>query len=227
MDFKSRLTRQEQISDAFILSVFLAFSGGLQDAYTYIVRGNVFANAQTGNVVLMSVCFMQGHWLEGLKYLCPILAFSCGVFVTDRIQRRFHDAGRLHWRQGVVLIEIALLTAVGFIPQGYDMAANAVVSFSCAMQLHAFRKVAGNPYASTMCIGNLRSGTSALSGWLRSHDRQDARRALCYFGVIFVFAIGAGIGGSLSIRYGTRVIWLSDAFLLTAFLLMGLDRKRL
>ena len=41
-----------QMSEAFINCVFLAMSGGLQDAYTYFTRNEVFSNAQTGNVVL-------------------------------------------------------------------------------------------------------------------------------------------------------------------------------
>ncbi len=47
-----------QTSESFRLSALLSFSGGLQDAYTYNVRDGVFANAQTGNVVLMSQNFM-------------------------------------------------------------------------------------------------------------------------------------------------------------------------
>ena len=43
------------------------------------------------------------------------------------------------------------------------MAATVLVSFACAMQVQTFRKVNGYSYASTMCIGNLRSGTAALS----------------------------------------------------------------
>ena len=39
-------------------SEFLALSGGFQDAYTYNARNEVFCNAQTGNVVLMSQHFM-------------------------------------------------------------------------------------------------------------------------------------------------------------------------
>ena len=33
----------------------LAFTGGFLDAYTYLLRGGVFANAQTGNMVLMAL----------------------------------------------------------------------------------------------------------------------------------------------------------------------------
>lgn len=49
-----------QRSESFTLSSLLSFSGGLQDAYTYNVRDEVFANAQTGNIVLMSQSLMQG-----------------------------------------------------------------------------------------------------------------------------------------------------------------------
>lgn len=65
-----------QMSEAFITSVFLALSGGFQDAYTYFTRDGVFSNAQTGNVVLMSQHFMMGEWSEGLRYLFPLLALQ-------------------------------------------------------------------------------------------------------------------------------------------------------
>ena len=45
--------------------------------------------------------------------------------------------------------------------------ATIMVSFACAMQVQTFRKVGGYSYASTMCIGNLRSGTAALSVYCR------------------------------------------------------------
>ena len=50
-----------QTSETFLLSAILAVSGGFQDAYTYNVRGEVFSNAQTGNVVLMSQHFLIRH----------------------------------------------------------------------------------------------------------------------------------------------------------------------
>ncbi len=64
-----------QRSESFILGALLSFSGGLQDAYTFNVRDRVFANAQTGNVVLMSQNFMLGNWQKGSDYLFPIISF--------------------------------------------------------------------------------------------------------------------------------------------------------
>ena len=163
MKFDNQMQEDIQMSEAFITSVFLALSGGFQDAYTYFTRNEVFSNAQTGNIVLMSTHLMMGEWLDVLRYLFPLLAFAGGVFFAERIHMLFKYAKRLHWRQGILLLEIAILLIVGFLPQTLNMTATILVSFSCAMQVQAFRKVDGYSYASTMCIGNLRSGTASLS----------------------------------------------------------------
>ena len=51
-----------QMSESFLTAVLLSLSGGLQDAYPYLFRGKVFANAQTGNIVLLSTNIMDGRW---------------------------------------------------------------------------------------------------------------------------------------------------------------------
>ena len=212
------------MSEAFIVSVFLALGGGFQDAYTYMVRDHVFANAQTGNVVLMSTHLFGGEWEAALRYLLPLLAFVAGVLVAEQVQHRFKYAVRIHWRQGILAAEIVILGLVGLMPLPMNLAANMLVSFSCAMQVQSFRKVGGNAYASTMCIGNIRSGTEALSRWARTRDAGELRRAGYYFGAILAFAVGAGAGGRLSVLWGVPTIWLADVFLLVALLLMDLDR---
>ena len=209
-----------QMSEAFITSVFLALSGGFQDAYTYFTRDEVFSNAQTGNVVLMSQHFMLGEWQRGLHYLIPLLAFAGGVFFADCVQGKFKYANRLHWRQGILLLEILILFGVGYIPQDYNMLATTLVSFSCAMQVQSFRKVGGYSYASTMCIGNLRSGTESLSVYIREHQKGALRKALHYYGIILIFAIGAGAGGICSMQIGVHAIWISCVLLLAGCLLM-------
>ncbi len=209
-----------QRSESLFLSALLSFSGGLQDAYTYNVRGKVFANAQTGNVVLMSQNFMLGNWSTALRYLCPLIAFALGIFITERIEFRFKDSEKLHWRQIILLLEMIVLIIVGALPGQLDMAANMAVSFSCAMQVQTFRKVRGYGYASTMCIGNLRCGTESFSQYLRDRDRDSLTKALHFFGIILFFSVGAGIGGIASMQYGAKTIWISVAILLAVTMLM-------
>lgn len=212
------------MSEAFINNAFLALSGGFQDAYTYNTRNEVFSNAQTGNVVLMSQNLMTGNWQKGLRYLVPLLAFAGGVLVAERIAERFRYAKKLHWRQSILLMEILILFVVGFMPAEMNMGATALVSFACAMQVQTFRKIHGYSYASTMCIGNLRSGTAALSSYWRRKDPKKLEQAGYYFGIIFLFALGAGVGGNLSIAYGIKMIWVCSGLLLVSFFLMFIER---
>ena len=77
-----------QMSDTFRAAIFVILSGGFQDAYTYICRGQVFANAQTGNIVLLSAALLRGEWSVCLKYLIPITAFILGTMAAEAIHMR-------------------------------------------------------------------------------------------------------------------------------------------
>lgn len=163
-----------QMSEAVSTGIFLTLSGGFQDAYTYYCRGNVFANAQTGNIVLMGSHLAAREWNLAVRYLAPVLAFAGGVYMAEHVKRLHRQDRRFHWRQLIVAIEIILLFVVGFLPQDMNMAANIIVSFVCALQVNAFRKIKGSPYATTMCIGNLRSATENLY-WYRHTGKKDHR----------------------------------------------------
>ena len=168
----------------------------------------------------MSQNLMCGEWGQSLYYLSPLLSFSLGVFVAEQIENRFKENRPLHWRQMILFLEMAVLALVGLLPTRFDMAANMLVSFSCAMQVQTFRKVHGFGYASTMCIGNIRSATESLSQYFRSRDRMALRKALHLFGIILIFAVGAGSGGILSGVFGIGTIWISVAILLAVTVIM-------
>ena len=58
-----------QMSESMALAVFLTLAGGFQDAYSYNCRGKVFANAQTGNLVLLGQNLAMGNWPAALHYV--------------------------------------------------------------------------------------------------------------------------------------------------------------
>jgi len=211
------------MSDAFVTMIFLTLSGGFQDAYTYLMRGRVFANAQTGNIVLLGERLFHADGSGALRYLVPICAFALGVFTAERVRRTARNRRGIHWRQWIVLAEVAILGAVGLMPVSLNLLANAMVSFSCALQVQAFRKFNGRAYASTMCIGNLRSGMEAMEAYLYTREKPILRTALEYFSVVALFALGAGAGGAISPRLGLGAIWLCCAGLSVSFLLMFLN----
>ncbi len=215
-----------QMSDKFRSAVFIILSGGFQDAYTYFCRGGVFANAQTGNIVLMSSALFRQDWSNVTKYLVPVLSFLLGIAVAELVHVHYRRQEKIHWRQIVLIEEIVLLFIVGFMPEYLDPLANALVSFVCALQVQTFHKIHGQPYASTMCIGNMRSGMEALCAYFRSHDHETLIRALTYFGVIGVFAAGAGIGSVISASMGLGTIWICCGLLFISFCLMFIHERQ-
>ena len=173
----------------------------------------------------MSTRLFQGDFSGGVRYLIPILSFICGIFVAESIHARYKCAEKIHWRQIIILVEILILFGVGFLPQSWNAAANALVSFVCALQVQTFHKVRGHVYASTMCIGNLRSGMDALTGYLEKRDPEQMRRAMHYFGIILFFALGAGAGSLLTDTGGCGPS-VSAALLAVSFGLMWLEKLK-
>jgi len=206
----------KQMSESLLTISCITLSGGFQDAYTYFARGKVFANAQTGNIVLMASHFFDLDLFGGLKYLVPLLFFALGVFTAEQIEGSHKQRKDIHWRQLVLIPEILLLLISGFLSEDFNLLANAMISFACAMQVQAFRKWNGNAYASTMCIGNLRSGMANLSAYTRTHDRNDLHKSAYYFLVIFIFFLGAGIGYLAVKQFALHAIWFSCAALVIA-----------
>ena len=208
------------MSEAMSTGIFLTLSGGFQDAYTYYTRGKVFANAQTGNIILLGHNAMNGDFTDAFRYLVPVLACAGGIYISEVIRGIYREYGKLHWRQIVVVLEILLLFVVGFLPQSMNMAANILVSFVCAMQVEAFRKMKGSAYASTMCIGNLRSATEMLYRYRHTKEKGCLEKCLRYYGVILVFGIGAALGSFMTSLFEERTIWISCGFLFVCFCIM-------
>jgi len=215
-----------QMSESMALAVFLTLAGGLQDAYSYNCRDKVFANAQTGNIVLLGQNLAEGNWNGALHYLIPLLAFISGVYVAVRIQYLCRENERIHWRQIVLMIQIMFLVLVGLLPQSMNVAANAMMSFSCAMQVNAFRKFHGIPCATTMCIGNMRSATEMLCKYHVTGNLELKRKSMHYYFVILIFAVGAAMGAVLSGWMGDRTIWIAAVLLLAGFILMFIKEDR-
>lgn len=220
-----RFPNSYQMSESRLVGWLLAIVGGGLDAYTYLCRGHVFANAETGNIVLLALRLSERNWRGAVTYLIPILAFALGVLAAELI--RHHLTERLHWRQYVVLFEIAVLCIVGYLPQGdWDMLANTLVAFACALQLECFRKVRGTAVATTMCTGNLRSGTEFIYLFFKNKDRALLRKSLEYYFIDLLFIVGAMFSGLISNWLGSATVFVFTVPLLLAFFLLFAQPER-
>ncbi|WP_141009366.1 YoaK family protein, partial [Listeria monocytogenes] len=73
------MARSRQISESIGLGLLLALAGGFMDAYSYIERGQVFANAQTGNILLFGINLSEGNWTIAIQYFWPVVSFTVGI----------------------------------------------------------------------------------------------------------------------------------------------------
>lgn len=218
------MDQERQMSQSMPLAILLTLAGGFQDAYSYNSRGHVFANAQTGNIVLFAQNLISAQFSQALHYLLPVLAFILGVYISEKIHQKYKCSHLFHWRQLVLVSEIFLLILAGFLKT--DMIANILLSFACAMQVQSFRKFKGISFATTMCIGNMRSATEMLCHYRLNKDKELKRKSLYYYLLILTFAFGAGIGALCSWQWGNYAIWIAAFFMLIGVILMFVQEEK-
>ena len=206
----SKKKRRGQMSEAFCTAMFLSLSGGLQDVYTYLFRGKVFANAQTGNIVLMAVHAFAGEWGRVLHYLVPLCFFALGVFAAELMHQKLQNMQRLHWRQLVVLCEIVMLFVVGFFPQEWNLYGQ------CTGLVCLCDAGADLPQGERLCLCQhhvhrqhaQRHGLPSRS-WVLNRNPAALKKSFYYLGIILLFALGAGLGSLTLDPCGAKAIWFS------------------
>ena len=97
-----------QMSSSLPVMILLNLSGGTQDACSYFLRDHVFANAQTGNIVLMGCYLISEDLRNSIRYFLPVAFFALGVLMACLIHSRFRHTGKIHWRHLVLTLEIIL-----------------------------------------------------------------------------------------------------------------------
>jgi len=219
------MNHYKQISETLLIGSMLAMVGGFLDAYTYICRGGVFANAQTGNIVLVGIRIAQADYMGCLYYLTPVISFLVGIIVAEYIRQKYQENNRIHWRQIVIAFETIVLVGIAFIPKNNDLLANILVSFVCSLQVQSFRKINGNTYATTMCTGNLRSATEFLYSYKTSKNRSDLHKSLQYYSIIAFFISGSAIGMLLIGIFENKSIFFACGVLAVVFILMFIKKQ--
>lgn len=211
----------EEISESFFIACLLAVVGGFLDIYTYLLKGQVFATAETGNLILLGVHLSQGNIAIALHYFFPILFFGLGIIASESIRRFSTKNHILHWRQIILLVEICILFLLAFVRQSeWNTLVNSTISFISAIQIQSFRTVKGNPFASTMCTGNLRSGTEAFYLYLQQKERSLLTKSMHYFSIILCFVFGAILGAFAVKIFVERALCIPILFLLYTFFLL-------
>ncbi len=170
-----------------MLMLVAGFFGG----FTFSLRGRVFVNAQTGNLVLLSLGFATWDTALIKNALATFLAYFCGIIMAEFISKKINKTSFLIWERILLIFSIIVTICLGFIPEAapYEFT-NFPIAFTAAMQFNTFEKAHG--------MGMVRISLSHLS-------------------MILSFIIGATLSIFLGRFLFGKAIWLSTIFLIITF----------
>nr|WP_207733764.1 YoaK family protein [Clostridium sp. 1001275B_160808_H3] len=229
-NIREKVPSHEITSESLRLGILLAIVGGFLDAYTFICRGGVFANAETGNIVLVALGITNRDYKSVFMAALPILAFVVGVIVTEIIREKSikNYKGSSRSEKFILIIEAVVLFIIGFIPNTVQhIFVTTTISFVSSVQISSFRRLVDSPYSTTMCTGNLRTAAQAAYLAITKNDRVACARSIRYIIVILSFLVGASLGGILTVNFGVKSIWTCSIILIISKVLFSIDEHRL
>lgn len=211
-------------SESIALGILLSIVGGFLDSYTFVCRGGVFANAQTGNIVLVAIAINSKNIFKILTALLPILAFIAGVIICEWRNKHHFIFQGIHSKRAILMLEAIVLFIVGFIPTtSPNLIVTVAISFVSSLQIASFRKLSGIPYSTAMCTGNLRSACEAIYTGISSNNLDEIKKSLRYGTIIITFIIGALLGAILTSYFNYKSIWFCVFILIISIFLFTLN----
>lgn len=209
-------------SDSLFIGIFLFFIGGFQNVYTYMNCGKVFANLQTGNMILMSINLVEGNIAIASRYLVPLCSFWFGCVVGAAINIKYKYINKIHWR--VILLIIEMTNTIIATCLANPLYSAGLITFNCALTLEAFKEVDHRSLPTTMMIGNMRKAIDYLTKYFLQHHKKDLKEGLFVIGLLLVFIIGAISSALLSTSFRNKTILFLVPLYLIAILYLQFEK---
>jgi uncharacterized membrane protein YoaK (UPF0700 family) len=204
-----------------VAASLLAAAGGSIDAWVYMDHGHVFANAQTGNVVLFGIHVAAGDFTDAARHVPSIIAFILGLVLSRLTVTRLKKAG-LNSRNVRLTVECVLLAVLGLIASRLPNAAvTSCVGFIAVVQITSLSHIGDVPFNTGMTTGNLIGAVSAAIATLYDPAaKTDRTRAIVLGAMCLAFAAGAVLGGLCTLHFGDQTLFITVGLVGLAILLM-------
>lgn len=161
-----------------LIEAFLfTFIGGFSNAYTYILRGGIFSNMQTGNLIKFIIGLSNGNF-EPL-YFIPIIFFIIGCLITPLLNKL---------KNSYIIDQIIILLTYlicGFIPSStiLNILTISIMAFIGAILFDSFNECLNTTYTSIMCTNNMRLFSKSII-------EKNYKKVLFFILIIISFSIG-------------------------------------
>jgi uncharacterized membrane protein YoaK (UPF0700 family) len=208
-------------------ALLLTLANSFLDAHTYLARGGVFANVQTGNVIFFAIDVSARKWTTGFAHVWPILAFVAGVSLASHIKSGRVDRFVPHALRWIMTVQAGALAVIGFVPPSVPHSYVTVpISFLAAMQIGLFRNIGDLMYLPVATTGNLMRFVEAGYGGFVERQPESRRAFGVYGSLIGAFWVGAVVGAVATRAWGVHAIWLPAGFLTFTLGLFIIDERR-
>ena len=193
-----------------LVMALMMMTAGMMGAYTYLIRGGVFCNAQTGNLLLMGITFGSKGWKSALYYFIPFASYMAGTVVSEILRPKSVSSLRIQWATIFSLMEIAVFVLVGFVPKSVpDSIIQCLIMFVAASQYNSFQKAGNITMATTFCTNHVRQLGIHLYRWIQKRDAVSLSRVITHTVMIACFVIGAMSVSGFHQHLAEKTIWLA------------------
>lgn len=111
-------------------TAFLAIASGSSDVIAFLMLGQVFASAMTGNTALLGIAISEGDMLTASKPFTPLFGFIVGAVLASTIYNADDSGTRQHATLRTLLVlEIVCLGAFAIVWQMADGPAEGVTVY--------------------------------------------------------------------------------------------------
>ncbi|WP_300711308.1 YoaK family protein [uncultured Brachyspira sp.] len=225
INFIKRKNKSMHTTETIYIASILTLIGGFIDAYTYITRDGIFAYAQTGNMIFLSMHLAKKEFLYMMNYFVPIIIFVIGICTALYIKKILNKRKLIEIEYVIILMAALILFIVGLLPRTFsNTIVVSVISFMSAIFMITFNKAEGLSYVTNMCTGNLRSVSENLFKFIFENDKTGLKKGLIYIIILASFILGAFLGTLFTNIIGVKAVWISSALLLVVESLMFFDR---
>lgn len=197
----------------------LILAAGWFGAYTFLLRGGVFCNAQTANVVLLAVAVGSRDWSRAAYLILPITAYFAGAFFSEYLGKSVKKFHFLRWDTILIGIEVAVVIVLGALPKSApDQICQVALNFICSMQFNTFRQVKGIPAVTTFVTNHIRQVGSSAAKYIRHQDDEYAQKIKVHGTLILFFLLGGILGTVCSEIFSYFSIWGAAIVLIIIFI---------
>jgi uncharacterized membrane protein YoaK (UPF0700 family) len=190
------------------------------DAWVYIAHGHVFANAQTGNIVLFAINLAAGDTRAAWRHIPSLAAFTIGLLlsrVSGTVLKRWGRNSRTVRLGAECVLLVALAAVADHLP---DDIVTACVGFLAALQITSLSHIGHWSFNTAMTTGNINRAVSALTMALFDpRATLDWLQAATLGALCVAFGLGAIMGAWLTPRWAGMTLLAIAGLVLAATLL--------